>query len=37
MTPTGVIYFWEDIVCKYWKWARKAGALHGGNMKPALL
>ena len=37
MIPTGVIYFREDIVCKYWKWARKAGGLHGGNMKPALL
>lgn len=27
---------WEDIVCKYWEWARKAGGLDGSNMKPAL-
>ncbi|XP_044163520.1 uncharacterized protein LOC114951222 isoform X3 [Acropora millepora] len=36
MIPSGVKYFWEDIVCKYWKWARKAGGLDGSNMKPAL-
>ena len=29
-------FFWEDIVCKYWKWARKAGGLEGSDMKPAL-
>ena len=36
MIPAGVKYFWEDIVCKYWKWARKAGGLEGRDMKPAL-
>ena len=36
MIPAGVMYFWEDIVCKYWKWARKAGGLDGSDMKPAL-
>ena len=36
MIPAGVKYFWEDIVCKYWKWARKAGGLEGSDMKPAL-
>jgi len=36
MIPAGVKYFWEDIVCKYWKWARKAGGLDGSGMKPAL-
>ena len=36
MIPAGVKYFWEDIVCKYWKWARKAVGLEGSDMKPAL-
>ena len=36
MIPAGVKYFWEDIVCKYWKWARKAVGLEGRGMKPAL-
>jgi len=36
MTPAGVKYFWEDIVCKYWKWARRAGGLENCDMKPAL-
>lgn len=36
MIPAGVNYFWEDIVCKYWKWAGKAGGLENCNMKPAL-
>lgn len=34
--PAGVNFFGEDIVCKYWKWARKAGGLEGSDMKPAL-
>jgi len=33
--PAGAKYFWEDIVCKYWKWARKAGGLEGSDMQPA--
>ena len=36
MIPAGVNFFWEDIVCQYWKWARKTGSLEGSNMKPAL-
>ena len=36
MIPAGVKYFWEDIVCKYWKWATKAGGLENCDMKPAL-
>lgn len=36
MIPAGVAYFWEDIVCKYWKWAKKAGGVEGSGMKPAL-
>ncbi|KAL9977461.1 hypothetical protein ACROYT_G014866 [Oculina patagonica] len=36
MFPAGVIFFWEDIVCKYWKWAGKVGGLEDLNMKPAL-
>ena len=34
MIPAGVKYFWEDIVCRYWKWARKAGGREGSDMKP---
>lgn len=36
MIPASVNYFWEDIVCKYWKWAEKAGGLENCGMKPAL-
>ena len=36
MIPAGVKYFWEDIVCRYWKWARKAGGREGSDMKPSL-
>lgn len=36
MIPAGVNFFWEDVVCKYWKWAKKAGGLNGSSMKPAL-
>lgn len=35
MFPAGVNYFWEDIVCKYWKWAKKVGGAEM-SMKPAL-
>ena len=35
MLPAGVKYFWEDLVCKYWKWAGKVGGSEM-NMKPAL-
>lgn len=33
--PAGMKYFWEDIVCKYWKWAGKVGGPKI-TMKPAL-
>jgi len=36
MVPARVAYFWEDIVCKYWKWAKKAGGVEGSRMRPAL-
>lgn len=36
MYPAGVKFFWEDVVCKYWKWAGKVGGLKELNMKPAL-
>ncbi|XP_044171275.1 uncharacterized protein LOC122955576 isoform X2 [Acropora millepora] len=35
MFPAGVNFFWEDIVCKYWKWAGKVGGSEM-TMKPAL-
>lgn len=35
MLPAGVKYFWQDIVCKYWKWAGKIGGPEM-TMKPAL-
>ena len=35
MFPTGANFFWEDIVCKYWKWAGKVGGSEM-TMKPAL-
>lgn len=35
MLPAGVKYFWEDIVCKYWKWAGKVGG-PGMTMTSAL-
>ena len=34
--PASVNYLWEDIVCKYWNWAGKAGGLENCDMKPAL-
>ena len=36
MIPARVAFFWEDIVCKYWKWAKKAGGVEGSRMRPAL-
>ena len=36
MLPAGVHYFWEDIVCKYWKWASKIAGHETTDMKPAL-
>lgn len=33
--PPGIKYFREDIVCKYLKWAGKAGGLENCDMKPA--
>ena len=36
MLPAGVNFFWEDIVCKYWKWAAKVGGSETRVMKPAL-
>ena len=34
--PARVAFFWQDIVCKYWKWAKKAGGVEGSRMRPAL-
>ena len=36
MMPAGVRFFWEDVVCKYWKWSKRIGFPIGFNMKPAL-
>ena len=34
---TKVEFFWEDIVCKYWKWANKISTeVQDSGMKPAL-
>ncbi|XP_065919720.1 uncharacterized protein [Dysidea avara] len=30
--PRNVSYFWEDIVCKYWPWARNKEHLFPGSM-----
>ena len=30
--PRNVGYFWEDIVCKYWPWARNKEHLFPGSM-----
>lgn len=36
MLPAGVRFFWEDIVCRYWKWASKIGREETKTMRPAL-
>lgn len=36
MHPAGVQFFWEDIVCYYWKWASKIGQEETKTMSPAL-
>ena len=36
MVPSNVNYFWEDVVCKYWKWAQNIGLPGVRHMKPAL-
>lgn len=36
MLPAGVQFFWEDIVCRYWKWASKIGREETKTMRPAL-
>jgi len=30
--PQNVSYFWEDIICKYWPWARNKEHLFPGSM-----
>ena len=34
MSCANVKFFWENIVCKYWKWAQKVGI--PSDIKPAL-
>ena len=34
MAPAHVKFFWEDVVCRYWKWAGKVGLPPA--MNPAL-
>lgn len=36
MLPAGVRFFWEDIVCRYWKWASKIGLEETKTMRRAL-
>ena len=36
MQPANVKFFWEDVICRYWRWARRNGLLAGCQMKPAL-
>lgn len=36
MILVGVKYFWEDIVCKYWKWVIKVGGFENCDMKLVL-
>ncbi|XP_046861275.1 uncharacterized protein LOC124454529 [Xenia sp. Carnegie-2017] len=39
MIPNNVKYIWQDIICKYWKWAVKASKSDESNaheIKPAL-
>ena len=38
MIPNNVEYMWEDIICKYWKWAQNIpnNSMELQNMKPVL-
>ena len=36
MLPARVRFFWEDIVCRYWKWASKIGLEETKTMRRAL-
>ena len=36
MLPAGVRFFWEDIVCRHWKWASKIGREETKIKRPAL-
>lgn len=36
MIPAKVNFFLEEVVCKYWKWTKRAGLPEGCQMKPAL-
>ena len=38
MMPNNVEYMWEDIICKYWKWAQNIpnNSMELQNMKPVL-
>jgi hypothetical protein len=38
MVPNNVKYIWQDIICKYWKWALKTNLDKSENheIKPAL-
>ena len=38
MIPNSVEYMWENIICKYWKWAKSIpdNGMGQQNMKPAL-
>lgn len=33
MILVGVVFFWEDVVCKYWKWVKKVGGVEGFRMR----
>ena len=36
MLSAPVKYFWEDVVCQYWKWAQKVDGVSTSAMMPAL-
>jgi hypothetical protein len=38
MIPNNTEYMWEDVMCKYWKWAKNIpnNSMEQQSMKPAL-
>ena len=36
MIPSSVTFFWQDVVCQYWKWLQKIDNTSSNSMKPAL-
>ncbi len=36
LTPTPVMFFWQDVICKYWPWLERVNEELANAMKPAL-